>query len=392
MLTLEDLPDNAPDRPQRILVRVDFNVPQNLGQISDDTRLKVILPTLTTLRRRHASIILLSHLGRPQKEANNPGFSLKPVADYLKEAFGLPISFYPACVGEEVVTATLKVPKGEILLLENLRFHAEEEENDLAFAQSLSENGDIYVNDAFSVSHRAHASIVGIPKFLPSYAGAHFAQEIKALESICLSPKKPVLAIVGGAKISTKLPLLESLLEKVDSLAIVGAMAHTFLAALGRPIGSSLVEKSLIPQALAFLERSKKLSCHVLLPVDGIIERGNAVSIEKIQPDQRILDAGPQTLALLKTALSSAKTLLWNGPLGLFEVPPFDEATHALARLVAGATAENNLISIAGGGDTAAALHQVGCFDQLTYVSTAGGAFLEWLEGKSLPGIEALLI
>lgn len=387
MRTLQDLPAS----PQRVLMRVDLNLPFVDGKISDETRVHAILPTLASLST--FPLVLISHLGRPPMgngvESRQP-YSLEPIAQHLRQEFGLPLSFCATCVGEEALKASHSLRPGNILLLENLRFHSEEEANDLAFAKALAAHGDCFINEAFSVSHRAHASVVGIPQFLPSYGGLHFSQEIQALESIVRSPQRPVMALVGGAKISTKLKLLENLLGKVDCLAIVGAMAHPFLEAQGFSIGNSFTEKELVPYAARFLEKSREYTCPVILPVDGVCEGTPpfVVPLHGIDPSHRLMDIGPQTLALLKTYLQSMSTVLWNGPAGLFEVPPYDHGTKELARLIADATQNATLISIAGGGDTAAALGSTG--GQFTYVSTAGGAFLEWLEGNILPGIRAL--
>lgn len=375
------------------LVRLDLNLPLKDGQVSDATRLKRVLPTLKELTSQGAKVIILSHLGRPK--GDDPSLSLKPVADALKASMNsTPVIFCEASYGPLVQQAIDEMPAGSILLLENIRFNKEEEQNDDEFARLLASWGDVYVNDAFSASHRAHASTQGITHFLPSYAGRLMEEELNALEQSLGHPERPLMAIVGGAKVSTKLPLLENLLPKVDVMVIGGAMANTFLAAQGHEVGASLYEPDLVDTAHAMLAKGQS----ILLPQDVIVSHDlddkasiKTCLVKDVQSNDKIFDIGPQTCNTILEAMKTCKTLLWNGPLGVFERPPFDQGTNTLARKAAELTREGKLLTVAGGGDTVAALSHANVLGDFTYVSTAGGAFLEWLEGKPLPGVEALI-
>ncbi len=386
--TLNDL--NAKDK--RVLVRLDLNLPIQNGQVTDLTRLERSLPTLEELSKQGAKVIILSHLGRPK--GHDSSLSLKPIAEALKKAMSpTPVFFCESPIGPQVNETIDNLPNGSILLLENIRFNKEEEENDRDFARLLASWGDVYVNDAFSTAHRAHASTEGIADFLPSYAGRLMEEELNALELSLGNPKHPLMAIVGGAKVSTKLPLLENLLPKVDTLVIGGAMANTFLAAQGHAVGASLYEPDLVNTAKDILEKSNK----ILLPIDVIVAHDlhdtpsiQTRVISEVHDDEKIFDIGPLTCAKIIERMKQTKTLLWNGPLGVFEIPPFNHGTIELAHEAAHLTQTGTLLSVAGGGDTVAALAEAKAMDDFTYVSTAGGAFLEWLEGKPLPGVEAL--
>lgn len=377
---------------KRVLVRLDLNLPLQNGQITDFTRLERSLTTLKELVQRGAKVIILSHLGRPK--GIDPSLTLAPIAQALEKAIApSPVFFCGVSQGPEVEKAIEHLQNGQILLLENIRFVIGEEKNDPVFAQEIARWGDIYVNDAFSTAHRAHASTEGIAHLLPAYAGRLMEEELKALDQALEHPRPPLMAIVGGAKISTKLPLLENLLPKVDMLVIGGAMANTFLAAQGYPVGLSLYEAELLETARNLLTTGNK----ILLPQDVIVAHDlnhpanqKARSISEIKNDERIFDIGPLTCHHILDKMQMCRTLLWNGPLGVFETPPFDQGTTKIAHDAAQLTAEGSLLSVAGGGDTVAALARAGVLDKFTYVSTAGGAFLEWLEGKSLPGVEAL--
>lgn len=387
-LTLDDFdPKN-----KRILVRLDLNVPIKDGKILDLTRLKRSLPTLRELASKGARVIVLSHLGRPQGE--DPNLSLAAVAHALKEATSpIPVSFCPYVQGPRVLKAIDELQPGHILLLENIRFVNGEEKNDPHFVEEMSHWADVYVNDAFSASHRAHASTEGIAHFLPAYAGRLMEEELKALQVSLESAEHPLMAIVGGAKVSTKLPLLENLLSKVDVLVIGGAMANTFLAAQKKPVGKSIYEPELTSTALDLMGRG----ADIVLPVDVVVAQGletpesvRTCRVAEVKEDEMILDVGPLTCDLILDKLKACKTLLWNGPLGYFEVAPFSKGTRTVAQGAAQLTREAKLISVAGGGDTVSALSKSNVLHDFTYVSTAGGAFLEWLEGKPLPGVVAL--
>lgn len=382
---------------KKVLLRVDLNVPAENGEVRDATRLARIAPTLRFLAQSGAQTILLSHFGRPDGQAN-PAYSLDFLQKPLAELAGTRITFVADLLGPLARGAVSCMHDGDIILLENLRFHPGEESNDLSFARALAEMGDLYVNDAFSVSHRAHASVEALAHLLPCYAGFAMEAELNALNSALSTPTRPVLAVVGGSKISTKLAVLNHLVAKVDMLAIGGAMAHTFLLASGYSVGKSLREADLVETAQHVLATAKEQGCRIILPVDVVTAHELTANVDTricdiaaIGADDMALDIGPKTLDHLFAAVHEARTLLWNGPLGAFEVPPFDKATMALAHKIGDLTKASQLVSIAGGGDTVAALEAAQVTDQLTYVSTAGGAFLEWLEGKSLPGIKALL-
>jgi phosphoglycerate kinase len=382
---------------RRIIVRGDLNVPVRDGRVTDTTRLDRLAPTLKELSGKGARIAVISHFGRP-KGKEIPEMSLRPIADALSVALGgLPVDFVEDCVGETARAAINGLSDGGLLLLENLRFHAGEEANDPVFAKALAANGDLYVNDGFSVSHRAHASTAGIAHHLPAYAGRGMQAELEALTTALETPRKPVAALVGGAKVSSKLTVLGHLLDKVDSLIIGGGMANTFLFALGIDVGASLCEANLANTALKIMARADEVGCEIVLPSDVVIaaalEEGVAtetVPIAAVPPDRMILDIGRDSVAALNAHLGGCGTLLWNGPLGAFEVPPFDVGTNAVALCAAELTAAGTLVSVAGGGDTVAALAGADAIDGFTYVSTAGGAFLEWLEGRELPGVAVL--
>ncbi len=394
--TLDDAPSLA---GKTALVRVDFNVPMEDGKVTEDTRLRVALPTTNKLRDAGAKVALLAHFDRPKGKVV-PSMSLRPVVDDLEHLLGAPVRFATDCVGEEAKAMIADLPLGGVVLLENVRFHAGEEANDPAFARQLAELGDIYVNDAFSAAHRAHASTEGLARLLPAYAGESMRRELDALDAALGKPRKPVIGIVGGAKVSTKLDLLKNLVGKLDRLAIGGGMANTFLFARGIDIGGSLAERDMADTAREILAEAEARGCEILLPVDFVVATevrpGAAarpvVAGQPLSADDKILDAGPASVARLVDALTASKTLIWNGPLGVFEVPPFDTATVAVAHHAAALARAGVLIAVGGGGDTVAALHHAGVAEDMTFVSTAGGAFLEWMEGKPLPGVEALRI
>ena len=381
---------------KRVLTRVDLNVPMVDGKIADATRIEKIVPTINEIIKKGGTPILLAHMGRP-KGKRHQNLSLSQLQEELETYFKSKVIFVADCIGPSVETALEIVKKGEIILLENIRFYPEEERNDPKFAASLAALADLFCNDAFSVAHRAHASTTGLAKYLPSCAGKLMENELKALESVLDQPKRPVVTVVGGAKISTKIALIENLIEEVDSIIIGGAMANTFLFSKGFSVGRSLVEESLKPTALRILNKAEKYSCEIILPTDLVIAKELSentptlvVSANKCPEKYMILDAGPSTVDNIQKSINSAKTLLWNGPLGAFEVTPFDQATSQAAKFASQKTNNGDLISVAGGGDTVAALNKAGVTDSFTYVSTAGGAFLEWLEGKELPGVVCL--
>jgi phosphoglycerate kinase len=380
---------------KRVLVRLDLNVPLDNGTVADATRIERAAPTVTELSAKGAKVILLSHFGRPK--GRDPKESLKPVADAAARIFGKPVAFADDCVGASAEAAVAAMKSGDILCLENTRFHKEEEKNDPAFVAALAKLGDIYVNDAFSAAHRAHASTEGLAHKLPSYAGRSLQAELEALAKALETPQRPVAAIVGGAKISTKLDLLGNLLKKVDTLIIGGAMANTFLAAQGKPVGKSLAEHDLIATAQQIMRQAAEAGREIVLPVDVVVAQkfeahapSRAVGVDAVGADDMILDIGPKSVERVVSVLARSKTLVWNGPFGAFEMEPFDTGTIAVAEAAAELTQAGKLVSIAGGGDTVAAVNAAGVGGRLTYVSTAGGAFLEWLEGKALPGVEAL--
>lgn len=382
---------------QRVLVRGDLNLPVQDGRVTDTTRIDRMLPTLRELMEKGARVVVISHFGRPKGQVV-PEMSLKPVADALSQALGgTTVAFAADCIGDAAKTVVDALADGEIALLENLRFHPGEEANDAGFAGDLAALGDIYVNDGFSVSHRAHASTAAIARLLPSAAGRNMQAELEALESALGDPKRPVLAVVGGAKVSTKLAVLGNLIEKVDALVIGGGMANTFLHALGTDVGASLCESDLADTARAIMAKADSAGCEIILPSDvviaGKLEAGapsETVMTAAVPPEKMILDIGPDSAAALSERLGSVRTLLWNGPLGAFEFPPFDAATVTVAQAAAKCTDVGGMVSVAGGGDTVAALRHAGVADSFSYISTAGGAFLEWLEGKELPGVAAL--
>ncbi len=377
-------------------MRADLNVPVKDGAVADATRLERIAPGLKELAARGAKVVVLSHFGRP-KGGPEPEFSLKPIAASLGRILGAPVAFAGDCIGPEAAKAVGALSNGGIVVLENLRFHKGEEKNDPAFAAELAKLGDMFVGDAFSAAHRAHASTDGVARLLPAYAGPLMMEEINALRAALEKPQRPTAAVVGGAKVSTKIPVLTNLVGKVDKLIIGGGMANTFLQAQGVDIGKSLSEPDFKQTALDILAEAKAKSCEIVLPVDAVVAREfkvgaacETVGIEAAPADAMILDVGPKTVALVAKHLNACKTLLWNGPMGAFEIAPFGEGTFALARQAAEMTKAGRLASVAGGGDTVAALNAAGVTDDFTYVSTAGGAFLEWLEGRELPGVAAL--
>jgi len=390
--TLDDL-DLA---GKTVLVRVDFNVPMSGGKVNDATRLERAAPTIRDLTAKGAKVLLLSHFGRP-KGKPNPEMSLRPLVPAIATVLGHDVAFAEDCVGAPAEQAAKALKDGGVALLENLRFHSEEEANDPAFAQSLAALGDIYVNDAFSAAHRAHASTEGIARLLPSAAGRLMQAELEHLGAALEKPKRPVAAIVGGAKISTKLDLLGNLVARVDMLVIGGGMANTFLNAVGVDVGKSLCEHDLADTAKEILAKAKAAGCDVVLPTDAVVAAefkagapSETVSVKAVPRDKMILDVGPATAEHLAKRLATCATLVWNGPLGAFEIPPFDAATNSVAQAAAKLTKDGKLLTVAGGGDTVAALAHAGVLDDFSYVSTAGGAFLEWLEGKTLPGVKAL--
>jgi phosphoglycerate kinase len=381
---------------KRALVRVDFNVPLQDGAISDDTRLRSALPTIAKLRAGGAIVVLLAHFDRP-KGQRVPAMSLEPIAEPLAALLGAPVTFASDCIGAVAQKAVAALQPGDVILLENLRFHAGEEANDPDFAAELAKLGDLYVNDAFSAAHRAHASTQGVAKRLPAYAGESMRRELEALELALGKPQRPVLGIVGGSKVSTKLDLLKNLVGRLDHLAIGGGMANTFLFAQGIEVGSSFCEKDLADTAREIMAEAKAKGCELLLPLDVVVaekmEAGAAwrtCGLDSVGPLDKILDAGPKSAERLIAVMLSAKTLIWNGPLGVFEIAPFDGATVAAAKAAASLAKAGRLIAVAGGGDTVSALAHAGVTDDFTFVSTAGGAFLEWMEGKTLPGVAAL--
>ena len=383
---------------KRALVRVDFNVPMEGGVITDDTRLRSALPTIHFLSSRGAKVILLAHFDRP-KGKRVPEMSLAPVVAPLSVLLNRPVLFGEDCIGEAAYKAVAALQDGDVAVLENLRFHAGEEKNDPAFVAELGAIGDLYVNDAFSAAHRAHASTEGIARLLPAYPGLAMQRELEMLDAALGTPVKPVLGIVGGAKVSTKLDLLNNLVRKLDRLAIGGGMANTFLAAQGHDVGGSLCEHDLGDTAREIMASAKAAGCELLLPVDVVVARevkpGTATrtcGLDEVKAGDLILDAGPETTKRLLAAMDASKTLIWNGPLGVFEVPPFDTATVATAKHAAALATAGKLTAVAGGGDTVSALNHAGVADEMTFVSTAGGAFLEWMEGKPLPGVEALAV
>jgi len=391
-LTIDDLDVHG----KRVFVRADLNVPIKDGVVTDATRIDRSVQTISDLLAKGAAVIVASHFGRPK--GVDLSKSLKPIVAPLSKALGdVPVAFVGDCIGADVEAAAAKLSSGEVLLLENLRFHAEEEANDQGFATALSKVADVYVNDAFSTAHRAHASTEALAKLLPCAAGRLMQAELEALHKALENPESPVVAIVGGAKVSSKLDLLGNLVKKVDTLVIGGAMANTFLAAKGYAVGTSLCEKDMCDTALAVLKAAEEFDCEIVLPTDVVVAHDFAahapsevVNIKDIPEDQMVLDVGPVSVRTVINRMAESKTLLWNGPFGAFEMQPFDAGTNGVARGAADLTRSGALLSVAGGGDTVAALVNAGIAGELTYMSTAGGAFLEWLEGKVLPGVAAL--
>lgn len=377
---------------KRVLLRVDVNVPMVKGKVSDATRILRILPTVRYLQEAGAKVIMLSHFGRP-KAGYEPEFSLAPIADAISEHLGSPVRFGVDCIGLEAERAIEKLEEGGVVLLENLRFHAGEKKNDPAFAKALATLADIYVNDAFSCSHRAHASIVGVAALLPSAAGLLLEEEITHLSQALTDPKRPLAAIVGGSKVSTKITILEELVKKVDHLCIGGGMANTFIAANGTNVGKSLYEPDFIPMAQDIIKAATAANCELHIPTDGVVAKAFAagaentiVDVTNIPADGMMLDIGPETVSHWSAILKTCNTVVWNGPLGAFEISPFDVGTVSIARVIA----KHDMLSVAGGGDVLSALSACGLRNELSYLSTAGGAFLEWLEGKTLPGVACL--
>ncbi len=393
--TLDDLPDDLSGK--RVLVRVDFNVPMKDGAISDDTRLRAAVPTIAELADKGAIVLLLSHFGRP-KGQKRPDMSTALLVRPLSELLGRPVRFVEDCQGPEAERAIDTMRPGSIGILENTRFHAGEEKNDPELARGMAALGDYYVDDAFSAAHRAHASTEGVAHLLPAFAGRAMEAELKALERALGHPERPVAAVVGGAKVSTKLAVLGHLVGKVDHLIIGGGMANTFLAARGVDVGKSLAERDLAGEANSILDRADEAGCTVHLPYDVVVAKELApdppsvrtCNVHEVAADEMILDVAPASVEALSDVLKTCRTLVWNGPLGAFEIPPFEQATVTLARTAAALTKEGSLVSVAGGGDTVAALNLAGVTQDFSFVSTAGGAFLEWMEGRTLPGVAAL--
>lgn len=382
---------------KNVLIRVDMNVPMKNGLVTDATRLSRAVPTILEVLEKGGKPILLSHFGRPTR-----GFDLtlstQQAATALANRLKKRVHFATSCIGETAQKAVETLPEGDVLLLENTRFHAGEKKNDPEFAAELAKLGDIYVNDTFSTAHRAHASVEAIARLLPSCAGRLMEEEISNLEAVLSTPERPVLALVGGAKVSSKLMLLEHLIEPMDKIVIGGGMANTFLAAKGYNVGQSLCEHEMQDMARAIMANAAAANCEIILPVDVVAAKEFAansehaiVAADACPTDAMILDAGPKTIALIKQHLDASKTVIWNGPLGAFEIPPYNTATDAAAKYVAELTEAGRLLSVAGGGDTVAALNGSGSAEKFTYISTAGGAFLEWLEGKTLPGVAILM-
>jgi phosphoglycerate kinase len=387
--------DQADVKGKRVLLRVDLNVPMEHGKVTDATRIERVAPTIAELAGKGGKVILLAHFGRPK--GPDPKESLRPVAAEVAKIIKRPVAFAEDCIGGKAEAAVAAMKPGDVLCLENTRFHPGEEKNDPAFVAALAKLGDLWVNDAFSAAHRAHASTEGLGHKLPAYAGRTMQAELEALSRALEAPQRPVAAIVGGAKVSTKLDLLGNLVEKVDVLMIGGGMANTFLLALGKPVGKSLAERDLAGTAREILAKAKETGCEIVLPVDAVVAQkfeahapSRVVGVDGVGSDDMILDIGPRSVEHVISVLARVKTLVWNGPFGAFELEPFDNGTVEVAEAAAELTAAGKLVSVAGGGDTVAALNHAGVADDFSYVSTAGGAFLEWMEGKPLPGVEAL--
>lgn len=388
--------DQADVKGKRVLVRVDLNVPMADGKVADDTRIRAVAPTITEVADKGGRVILLAHFGRP-KSGPEAAFSLRQVVPALSAVIGRPVAFAEDCIGEKAEAAVAAMQDGDVLLLENTRFHKAEEKNEADFVASLAKLGDLYVNDAFSAAHRAHASTEGLAHKLPAYAGRAMQGEIEALESALAAPQRPVVAVIGGAKVSSKIDVLENLAGKVDALVVGGGMANTFLLAKGISVGKSLAEPDLVDTAKKIMAAADKAGWTIVLPVDVVVARelkpgaaSEVVAVDAVPADQMILDIGPKSVETVDAWIDKAATLVWNGPLGAFEIPPFDKATMAAARHAA--SRKGKVLSVAGGGETVSALHQAGAADGFSFISTAGGAFLEWLEGKALPGVEVLRV
>ena len=388
--------DDFEPKGKRVLLRVDLNLPMEEGRVTDATRIERVLPTINEIAAKGGKVILLAHFGRPKGQRVEED-SLRQIVPALEHYLKRKIVFADDCIGEAAAAVAGAMKDGDIALFENTRFHKGEEKNDQAFVEALAANGDVFVNDAFSAAHRAHASTEGLAKKLPAFAGRTMQAELEALASALANPARPVMAVVGGAKVSTKLELLGNLVEKVNYLVIGGGMANTFLAAQGKAVGKSLCEHDLAATAREIIEKAKAAGCEIVLPVDATVAQkfeahapSHIVSVDHVGANDMILDVGPKSVAHVESLLARCKTLVWNGPFGAFELPPFDEGTSAVAQTAARLTVEGKLLSVAGGGDTVAALNQAHAAQEFTYVSTAGGAFLEWLEGKTLPGVAAL--
>lgn len=380
---------------KKILLRVDFNVPVQDGAITDTTRIERALPTIRELKDKGAIVILVAHFGRPK--GKDLSESLRLIAEKTSELLGETVTFIEDTIGEQTQQAVNALQAGQVAMLENVRFYPEEEKNDPEFAKQLAALADIYVNDAFSAAHRAHASIEGVAKLRPAYAGRLMEEELSALQNGLEKPQRPTMAIVGGSKISTKLSVLNNLVQKVDYLVLGGGMQNTFFAAQDIEVGKSLCERDMIPEAKKIMETAEKAGCKIVLPVDRVAVKEFGANVpftvvpsDQLPADQEGVDIGPATVENVSNILKTCKTVLWNGPMGVFELKPFDNGTNGLAKAVADLTKNGTLVSVAGGGDTVAALEQAGVIDDFTYVSTAGGAFLEWMEGKTLPGVEVL--
>ena len=379
-----------------ILVRVDLNLPVVNGVVQDETRLQSVLPTIQEIIKKGGKVVLCSHFGRPNGEYNKK-YSLKPLIEPLSKALNCPIIFSPTCIGPEAEELKNNLKEGQTLLLENLRFHKGEETNNKDFSKDLTLGIDYFVNDAFSCSHRRHSSTVGVTNFLPSFMGTHLEKEIKALEGVLNNPNKPVAAIIGGSKVSTKIDVINFLLKKMDIIIIGGAMANTFVAAKGLDVGKSLFEKECIDLAKELIEKSQNNNCNLILPTDFIVSKNlkkhaeyTTANFDSLPHNMMALDIGPKSIELINKNINNCKTILWNGPLGAFETYPFDKGTNKVASHVSSLTKQKKILSVAGGGDTVSALNNAKVLNDFSYVSTAGGAFLEWLEGKVLPGIEPI--
>jgi len=393
-MTFKTLSDLDP-RGKRILLRVDLNAPFENGKLSDGTRIDRIMPTVHALAERGGRVILVAHFGRPK--GYDPDETLGPAVAEVAKRLGKPVPLAKDCIGDAALSLIATMQDGDVIALENTRFHAGEEKNDPAFLAALAANGDVYVNDAFSAAHRAHASTAGLAHILPAYAGLTMEAELVALDMALGNPKKPVAALVGGAKVSTKLALLGNLVARVQMLIIGGGMANTFLAARGINVGKSLCEHDLLGTARDIEAKAQRAGCTIILPIDAVVAKefkagaqSHDYGVDAIPADGMILDVGPMSVDRVRSAIDDAHTIVWNGPLGAFEIAPFDQATVAVAKHAAARTKANKLVSVAGGGDTVAALNHAGVAQDFTYISTAGGAFLEWLEGKPLPGVKAL--